>query len=81
MTAFRRLEWNFALERAVEWARSTRRPLLILEALRVDHPWASRRMHQFVVDGMADHRARLEGTRAGYYPYVEPEKGAGKGAP
>jgi deoxyribodipyrimidine photo-lyase len=79
MTAFRRLEWNFALERAVEWARSTRRPLLILEALRVDHPWASRRMHQFVVDGMADHRARLEGTRAGYYPYVEPEKGAGKG--
>jgi deoxyribodipyrimidine photo-lyase len=79
MTAFRRLEWNFALERAVEWARSTRRPLLVLEALRVDYPWASRRMHRFVLDGMADHRVRLEGTRVGYYPYVEPERGAGKG--
>jgi len=79
MTAFRRLEWNFALERAVEWARATRRPLLVLEALRIDYPWASSRHHRFVLDGMTEHRSRLAGARAGYYPYVEPETGAGKG--
>ena len=28
MTAFRRTEWNFSLQRAVDWARELRKPLL-----------------------------------------------------
>ncbi len=79
MTSARRLEWNLALERAVTWARHLGLPLLILEALRVDYEWASDRLHRFCLDGMAEHRDRLKGARAGYYPYVEPEVGAGKG--
>ncbi len=51
----------------------------MFEALRCDYPWASDRIHRFVLDGMADNEAALEGTGVGYYPYVEPEKGAGKG--
>ncbi len=79
MTAARRLDSNFALQRAVEWARKLDRPLLVLEALRCGYRWASDRHHRFVLDGMAEHAGRLRGGRAAYYPYVEPEEGAGKG--
>lgn len=85
MIAFRRLSWNFALDRAVGWAKDLRKPLLILEPLRVDYPWASDRIHRFVIDGMAENASRMEtlrlsGTRGvTYFPYVEPSRGAAKG--
>lgn len=79
MIAQRRLTWNFALDRAVEWARELGRPLVILEPLRSDYPWASARHHRFVLDGMRDHRDRTRGRPVLYHPYVEPERGAGKG--
>jgi deoxyribodipyrimidine photo-lyase len=79
MTAHRRLTANYALERAVEWANELRQPLLVLEALRADYPWASERFHAFALQGMADHAASLAGRPVGYLPYVEPEPGAGKG--
>src|SRR5262245_47630045 len=79
MIASRRPSWNFALDRAVEWARELGKPLLVLEALRSDYPWANDRLHAFVLQGMADNRARFAGTPAYYYPYVEPAPGAGKG--
>jgi deoxyribodipyrimidine photo-lyase len=79
MIASRRTTWNFALDRAIEWAEKLCKPLVILEALRCAYPWASDRMHRFVVDGMADNARRLEGTGVVYYPYVEPASGEGKG--
>ncbi len=79
MVAARRASWNFALDRAVELARELDKPLIVLEALRVDYPWASARMHRFVLDGMADNACAFEGSGVLYHPYVEPEAGAGKG--
>lgn len=79
MIASRRTTWNFALDRAVEWAEKLRKPLVILEALRCGYPWASDRMHRFVIDGMAENACRLEGTDALYYPYLELAPNAGKG--
>ncbi len=79
MIANRRTHWNFALQRAVEWAVELRKPLLILEALRSDYPWASDRFHRFVLDGMADNAKSLSGSGAGYYPYVEMAPGDGRG--
>lgn len=79
MTAARRLDHNFGLQRAVEWSRHLGRPLVILEALRVDYPWASDRLHRFALDGMAEHARRLEGARVTYHPYVEPKRDAGSG--
>ena len=79
MTACRRLGWNFALERAAGEARRLGKPLVILEALRCGYPWASDRIHRFVLDGMAEHAARLATSAVRYHPYVEPEAGAGKG--
>lgn len=79
MTAARRTTWNFALERAVALARNSSRPLLVLEALRVDSPHASDRLHRFVLDGMSDNVARLDAAGICCHPYVEPTPGAGKG--
>jgi deoxyribodipyrimidine photo-lyase len=79
MTAFRRLSWNHALDRAVALATRHARPLIILEALRVDYPWSSARTHRFIMDGMADHARRLSRTPVAYFPFVEPSAGAGRG--
>jgi deoxyribodipyrimidine photo-lyase len=79
MIAARRPAWNFALDRAVEWGRRTGRPVLVFEPLRAGYPWASDRLHAFVLQGMAATRDALAGGPFGYYPYVEPEPGAGRG--
>lgn len=79
MTASRRLRWNFALDRALEYCRATNLPLLIFEPLRCDYRWASRRLHTFVLRGMADNAATAAASGHAYVPWVEPEFGAGQG--
>lgn len=79
MVAARRPASNFALQRAAETAAGLNRPLLVLEALRCDYPWASDRLHHFVLDGMADNAAAFSDRPVLYYPYVEQAPGAGRG--
>lgn len=79
MVASRRLGWNHALDRAIEYAADLARPLIVFEALAVDYPWASDRHHLAILDGMAEHREALQGSPVTYYPYVEPHAGAGRG--
>ena len=79
MTANRRSSWNFALERALHWAAELKRPLLVFEALRLDYPWASARLHRFVIDGMADQARDFAQAGIRYLPYIEPSPGAARG--
>lgn len=82
MIAFRRTEWNYSLQRAVEWAVDLGRPLVIFEPLRIGYRWASDRLHQFVIDGMGDNAARVAAARNRgvlYFPYIEPRPDHGKG--
>ncbi|MFO0884369.1 MAG: deoxyribodipyrimidine photolyase [Pirellulales bacterium] len=82
MIAHRRGTYNFGLQRAVEWARGLKKPLVILEALRVGYHWASDRIHRFVIDGMEDNACHFEkyaSQGVTYLPYVEPKQGAGTG--
>ena len=80
MIAARRARSNFGLEQAISHARRLRKPLVVLEALRVDHQWASDRFHQFVLDGMRDNRAAFDGQPGiTYLPYVETAVAAGRG--
>lgn len=78
MTAFRRTQSNFALQYARDWAKQLNQPLLILEALRIRYPWASHRMHRFVIEGMVDNQAACKDLVT-YYPYIEPRAGEGSG--
>lgn len=79
MIAYRRARFNFSLQHARDLARAWKKPLVVLEALRCDYPWASDRLHQFVLEGMADNRSAFARTPVLYYPYVEPSRGAGEG--
>ena len=79
MTAYRRPFYNFALQHALAQAEELQRPLVILEPLRCDYPYASERFHRFVLQGMADNAAYFSNGPALYYPYVEALKGSGKG--
>ncbi|MBL8727424.1 MAG: deoxyribodipyrimidine photolyase [Planctomycetes bacterium] len=77
--AARRRRANFALQRAVELAHELGKPLVVVEALRCGYRWASDRLHAFVLQGMADNAADFAAAGVTYWPYVEPEAGAGKG--
>ncbi|MGB8328498.1 MAG: deoxyribodipyrimidine photolyase [Polyangiales bacterium] len=79
MVAFRRPRWNFALQHAARRAHELGKPLVILEALRAGYPWASDRLHRFVLDGMRVNRAHLAQRNVVYFPYVEPAHGVGRG--
>jgi deoxyribodipyrimidine photo-lyase len=79
MVAARRPHDNFALDHAVRLAAELDRPLLVLEGLRADYPYASDRHHAFVVAGMSDNAKHFAGTSATYRSYVEPWAGAGRG--
>ena len=79
MTSARRTRSNFALERAVALAREHRKPLVVLEALRVGYQWANDRLHRFVIDGMAANARQFAATPVTYLPYIEPAAGSGKG--
>jgi len=79
MIAARRPSFNFALDRSIAWARALGKPIVILEALRVDYPWASDRLHRFVIDGMRANHAAFADASALHHPYVERTRHAGRG--
>lgn len=79
MIANRRTRWNFSLQRAVEWSLNLGKPLVVFEALRCGYKWASDRLHAFILQGMRDNAEDFSESAILYYPYLEPEPGAGKG--
>lgn len=79
MIANRRTHWNYSLDRAIEWCRELGKPLVILEALRCDYPWASDRLHAFFIQGMIDNQRSLKGKPVTWYPWLEREPDAGRG--
>jgi deoxyribodipyrimidine photo-lyase len=79
MQIYRRLERNHALDYALRCADELGRPLVVYEGLRIDYPWASRRLHRFVLEGMQANAARAAELGLNYWPFVETEKGQGRG--
>jgi deoxyribodipyrimidine photo-lyase len=79
MQIYRRLERNHALDYALQCAEERGRPLVVYEGLRIDYPWASRRLHRFALEGMQANAARAEALGLTYWPFVETEKGRGRG--
>jgi deoxyribodipyrimidine photo-lyase len=76
---YRRLERNHALDYALRCAAELGKPLVVYEGLRIDYPWASRRHHRFVLEGMRASAARAAELGLNYWPFVETEKGQGRG--
>ena len=83
MQIYRRLERNHALDYALRCAEELGRPLVVYEGLRLDYPWASRRLHRFILEGMEANAARAEKLGLNYWPFVETghRRGPGPAAP
>lgn len=79
MTMFRRARSNFALQRALEWGEKLKRPVVVLETLKVDYPYASERLHAFLLQGMADNQRRFQGTKVLHHPFVATTPGGDEG--
>ena len=79
MTSARRPNWNFAPDRAVDWAVRLDKPIVIVEALNASYPWANERIHRFIVEGMLANAAAFDSTQAAYFPYIEGAAGQGAG--
>lgn len=79
MQIARRLDHNHALDHALAEAHLVGKPVVVYEGLRLDYPWASLRLHRFILEGM---RANEEAARAlglAYWPWVERSPGEGRG--
>jgi deoxyribodipyrimidine photo-lyase len=75
--AARRLSHNHALDYALRCAEALGRPLVVYEGLRLDYPWASARLHRFVLEGMRDNARAAARLGVHYWPFVEtPERPA-----
>ncbi len=79
MVSSRRIGFNPALERAAAHARALKRPLLVLDAVECDYPWANARFHACAIGSLWDLAARFQSAGIAHYPYVEPEPGAARG--
>ena len=77
--AYRRLDHNHALDYALRCAGELGRPLVVYEGLRRDYPWASRRIHRFVLEGMRDNAAAAAALGLSYWPYVETREQPARG--
>ncbi|MEN0064269.1 MAG: deoxyribodipyrimidine photolyase [Myxococcota bacterium] len=79
MVTARRTRSHYGLQHALDLARSHRKPLVVLEAIRSDYRWVSERFQRFAVEGMVDNAAAFSAAGVRYHAYVEPTPGASKG--
>ena len=71
MQTTQRAHDNFALEFAIDQANKLRLPLLVYHGLRQDYPWASDRIHSFILESVVDLYRDFEARGIQYAFYLE----------
>lgn len=79
MQAYRRFDANHAFSHAVTLAKENQKELVVYEGLRMDYPWNSKRIHQFILEGMMENQTRADEIGITYWPYVETLTNPAKG--
>lgn len=79
MQVYRRLDYNHALDHVLNLAVEWKKPLVVYEGLRLDYPWANRRLHQFILEGMRDNEQNAAKLGINYWPFVETPDRPGRG--
>ncbi len=69
MQMFKRTTHNHALNFAIKQANERKLPLVVYEGLKFYYPWASDRIHTFILEGVEEKRKAFEklGTRYIFY--------------
>ncbi len=79
MQIYRRLDYNHALNYALACSERWQKPLVLYEGLKLNYPWASQRLHQFILQGMLDNKETAKKLGLNYWPFVETPDDSGRG--
>jgi deoxyribodipyrimidine photo-lyase len=71
MQMYKRTTHNHALTFAIRKANELQLPLVVYEGLKYYYPWASDRMHTFILEGVEDRRVEFECVGARYIFYLQ----------
>src|SRR6185369_7699821 len=71
MQVFKRASHNYALNFAIQMANERRLPLVVYEGLTFSYPWASDRIHTFVLEGVAEKYADFSERGIRYLFYLQ----------
>lgn len=71
MQAYRRFDFNHALEYANYLSNFYKKELVIFEGLKSNYEWNSERIHKFVLEGMKDNFEKAKELDLNYFLYVE----------
>ena len=71
MQMFKRVDDNHALIWAIRKANELNLPLVVYEGLKYYYPWASDRLHTFILEGVEEKRKRFEKLGIRYVFYLQ----------
>ena len=71
MQMYKRAHDNHALKFAIEQANELDLPLVVYEGLKYYYPWASDRLHTFILEGVAEKRKEFEKLGISYIFYLQ----------
>jgi deoxyribodipyrimidine photo-lyase len=71
MQMFKRASHNYALNFAIKMANERRLPLVVYEGLKFYYPWASDRIHTFILEGVAEKQAEFSKRGIRYVFYLQ----------
>ena len=74
MQMFKRASHNYALNFAIQMANERRLPLVVYEGLKFYYPWASDRLHTFILEGVAEKYVEFSERGIRYLFYLQRNK-------
>ncbi|HVE59888.1 MAG TPA: deoxyribodipyrimidine photo-lyase [Pyrinomonadaceae bacterium] len=74
MQMFKRTEYNHALNFAIREANERKLPLVVYEGLKYYYPWASDRIHTFILEGVEEKRRAFEKLGIKYVFYLQKDE-------
>ena len=78
MQMFKRTSHNHALKYAIGQANERNLPLVVYEGLKYYYPWASDRIHTFILEGVEEKRIAFEKLGITYVFYLQKNKSSPK---
>ncbi len=78
MQMFKRVEHNHSLIWAIRRANELRLPLVVYEGLKYYYPWASDRIHTFILEGVEEKRKAFEELGIRYIFYLQKDSDSPK---
>jgi deoxyribodipyrimidine photo-lyase len=71
MQIFKRASHNYGLNFAIQMANDRGLPLVVYEGLKFYYPWASDRIHTFILEGVAEKQTEFEKRGIRYVFYLQ----------